>query len=252
MQQSDRLGAILERLSSDGSVSVVDIATALEVSTATIRRDLRLLEEQHLLGRTHGGAVPQGVLYELPLRYKSTRQPEQKLRIAREAATRVLEGWAIGLTGGTTTTEVARALVDRARLTVVTNALNIASELAVRPNLKLVVTGGVARPESYELVGPIAEASLQGLNLDVVFLAVDGISPDAGLTTHHEIEAGTNRVLMERARRVIVVADSSKIGRVTFARICDLAGVDELITDDGADREAIAAVEAGGVPVTIV
>jgi DeoR family transcriptional regulator of aga operon len=252
MQQSERLGAILERLSSDGSVSVVDIATALEVSTATIRRDLRLLEEQRLLGRTHGGAVPQGVLYELPLRYKSTRQPEQKLRIAREAATRVLEGWAIGLTGGTTTTEVARALVDRSRLTVVTNALNIASELAVRPNLKLVVTGGVARPESYELVGPIAEASLQGLNLDVVFLAVDGISPDAGLTTHHEIEAGTNRALMERARRVIVVADSSKIGRVTFARICDLAGVDELITDDGADREAIAAVEAGGVPVTIV
>jgi DeoR family transcriptional regulator of aga operon len=252
MQQSERLGAILERLSSEGSVSVVDIATALEVSTATIRRDLRLLEEQRLLGRTHGGAVPQGVLYELPLRYKSTRQPEQKLRIAREAATRVLEGWAIGLTGGTTTTEVARALVDRPRLTVVTNALNIASELAVRPNLKLVVTGGVARPESYELVGPIAEASLQGLNLDVVFLAVDGISPDAGLTTHHEIEAGTNRALMERARRVIVVADSSKIGRVTFARICDLAGVDELITDDGADREAIAAVEAGGVPVTIV
>jgi DeoR family transcriptional regulator, aga operon transcriptional repressor len=252
MQQSERLGAILERLSSEGSVSVVDIATALEVSTATIRRDLRLLEEQRLLGRTHGGAVPQGVLYELPLRYKSTRQPEQKLRIAREAATRVLEGWAIGLTGGTTTTEVARALVDRPRLTVVTNALNIASELAVRPNLKLVVTGGVARPESYELVGPIAEASLQGLNLDVVFLAVDGISPDAGLTTHHEIEAGTNRALMERARRVIVVADSSKIGRVTFARICDLAGVDELITDDGADREAIAAVEAGGVSVTIV
>jgi DeoR family transcriptional regulator of aga operon len=252
MQQSERLGAILERLSSEGSVSVVDIATALEVSTATIRRDLRLLEEQRLLGRTHGGAVPQGVLYELPLRYKSTRQPEQKLRIEREAATRVLEGWAIGLTGGTTTTEVARALVDRPRLTVVTNALNIASELAVRPNLKLVVTGGVARPESYELVGPIAEASLQGLNLDVVFLAVDGISPDAGLTTHHEIEAGTNRALMERARRVIVVADSSKIGRVTFARICDLAGVDELITDDGADREAIAAVEAGGVSVTIV
>jgi DeoR family transcriptional regulator of aga operon len=252
MQQSERLGAILERLSSDGSVTVVEIATALEVSTATIRRDLRLLEEQRLLGRTHGGAVPQGVLYELPLRYKSTRQPEQKLRIAREAAARVLEGWAIGLTGGTTTTEVARALVDRPRLTVVTNALNIASELAVRPNLKLVVTGGVARPESYELVGPIAEASLEGLNLDVVFLAVDGISPEAGLTTHHEIEAGTNRALMGRARRVIVVADSSKIGRVTFARICDLARVDELITDDGADQEAIAAVEAGGVPVTIV
>ena len=162
MQQSQRLAAILERLSVDGSVGVVDIARELDVSTATVRRDLQLLESQRLLGRTHGGAVPQGVLYELPLRYKSTRQPEEKRRIAREAASRVADGWAIGLTGGTTTTEVARALVDRPHLTVVTNALNIAAEIAVRPNLKLVVTGGVARPESYELVGPIAEASLRG------------------------------------------------------------------------------------------
>jgi DeoR family transcriptional regulator of aga operon len=242
MQRAERMGAILERLSADGSVSVADIATELDVSAATVRRDLRLLEDQRLLGRTHGGAVPQGVVYELPLRYKSARQHQQKLRIAREAASRVTDGWAIGLTGGTTTTEVARVLVDRRRLTVVTNALNIASELAVRPNLKLVVTGGVARPESYELVGPIAEASLEGLNLDMVFLAVDGISPDAGLTTHHEIEAG----------HVTVVADSSKIDRVAFARICPLADVDELITDAGADRAALAALRDGGLVVTTV
>ncbi len=252
MQQAERLGAIMERLSLEGSVNVVEIARELEVSSATVRRDLRLLEDQRLLGRTHGGAVPQGVLYELPLRYKSTRQPEQKRRIAREAATRVLDGWAIGLTGGTTTTEVARALVDQPRLTIVTNALNIASEIAVRPNLKLVVTGGVARAESYELVGPIAEASLEGLNLDMVFLSVDGISPDAGLTTHHEIEAGTDRALIDRASRVTVVADSSKIGKVAFARICQLADVDELITDDGADPAAVAAIEDRGVTVTTV
>lgn len=252
MQQAERLGAIMERLSLDGSVNVAEIARELEVSSATVRRDLRLLEDQRLLGRIHGGAVPQGVLYELPLRYKSTRQPEQKRRIAREAATRVVDGWAIGLTGGTTTTEVARALVDQPRLTIVTNALNIASEIAVRPNLKLVVTGGVARAESYELVGPIAEASLEGLNLDMVFLSVDGISPDAGLTTHHEIEAGTDRALIERASRVTVVADSSKIGKVAFARICQLADVDELITDDGADPGAVAAFEDRGVTVTTV
>ena len=113
MQQPERLGRILERLSTDGAVSVAEIAASLDVSAATIRRDLRLLESQRLLGRTHGGAVPQGVLYELPLRYKSTRQPQEKLRIAREAAIRVLDGWAVGFTGGTTTTEVARALVDR-------------------------------------------------------------------------------------------------------------------------------------------
>jgi DeoR family transcriptional regulator, aga operon transcriptional repressor len=252
MQRPERMGAILERLSIDGSVSVADIASELAVSPATIRRDLRMLEDQRLLGRTHGGAVPQGVLYELPLRYKSARQPEEKLRIAREAASRVADGWAIGLTGGTTTTEVARVLVERSRLTVVTNALNIASELAVRPNLKLVVTGGVARPESYELVGPIAEASLEGLNLDMVFIAVDGISPEAGLTTHHEIEAGTNRALLQRARYVTVVADSSKIGRVAFARICALAEVDELITDTGADPVAQAALRDAGLTVTTV
>jgi DeoR family transcriptional regulator of aga operon len=252
MQQAERLGAILERLSADGAVSVVATAHSLDVSAATIRRDLQLLEEQRLLERTHGGAVPHGVTYELPLRYKTARQPEQKRRIALEAARRVRDGSAIGLTGGTTTTEVARALVDRAQLTVVTNALNIAAEIAVRPNLKLVVTGGVARAESYELVGPLAEASLQGLNLDMVFLSVDGISPRAGLTTQHEIEAGTDRALMARAQRVVVVADSSKLDRVAFARICELADVDELITDGGADVAAVTAIQEAGVQVTIV
>lgn len=252
MQQPERLGAILERLSADGTISVAELAQSFDVSAATIRRDLRLLESQRLLGRTHGGAIPQGVLYELPLRYKSARQHQEKLRIAREAASRVLDGWAVGLTGGTTTSEVARALVERQRLTVVTNALNIASELAVRPNLKLVVTGGVARAESYELVGPIAEASLEGLNLDIVFLAVNGISPAAGLTTHHEIEARTNRALVGRARQVIVVADSSKLGAVAFARICELADVGELITDDRADPETLATLEESGLVITTV
>ena len=101
----------------------------------------------------------------------------------------------------------------------------------MRPNLKLVVTGGVARPESYELVGPLAEATLSGLYLDIVLVGVDGIAARAGLTTHHEVEAHTNRALIARARRVVVVADSSKIGQVAFARICGLDPVDELITD---------------------
>ena len=231
---------------------MADIASELGVSGATVRRDLHLLESQRLLARTHGGAVAQGVLYELPLRYKGARHQTEKLRIAREAAALVGEGEAIGLTGGTTTTEVARALADRQRLTVVTNALNIASELAVRPNLKLVVTGGVARAESYELVGPIAEASLGGLNLDLVFLGVDGISARDGLTTHHEIEAHTNRALIDRARRVVVVADSSKIGRVAFARICEVDLVDALITDEAADRDALAVLEERGIQVTTV
>jgi DeoR family transcriptional regulator of aga operon len=252
MRQAERVGAILEQLSERGSVSVADLAAELSVSPATIRRDLELLDDQRLLTRTHGGAVAQGVLYELPLRYKSARHQEEKRRIGLEAATRVADGEAVGLTGGTTTTEVARVLVERQRLTVVTNALNIASELAIRPNLKLVVTGGYARSESYELVGPLAEQSLAGLNLDVVFLGVDGIASETGLTTHHEVEAHTNHALIERAGRVIVVADASKIGRTAFAQICPVERVHELITDAGADRDELARIAEAGVAVTEV
>jgi DeoR family transcriptional regulator of aga operon len=143
-------------------------------------------------------------------------------------------------------------LVERQRLTVVTNALNIASELAIRPNLKLVVTGGWARSESYELVGPLAEQALAGLNLDTVFLGVDGISFEAGLMTHHEVEAHTNLALIERARRTIVVADSSKIGRTAFARICPIERVHELITDVEADPATLDAIREAGVVVTTV
>jgi DeoR family transcriptional regulator of aga operon len=246
MRQADRLSSVLERLSGNGSVGVGDLAGELGVSPATVRRDLRLLEDQHLLTRTHG------VLYELPLRYRSARHGEQKLRIAREAAARISEGTAVGLTGGTTTTEVARALVATPRLTVVTNSLSIASELAVRPNLKLVVTGGVARAESYELVGPLAESSLAGLNLDVVLVGVDGISARAGLTTHHEVEAHTNRALIDRASVVIVVTDSSKLGVVAFAQICELGRITEVITDEEAPPAAVRELTAEGVQVTTV
>src|SRR5213082_93650 len=240
MRQTDRLAAILERLSETGGVGVSDLAQELATSPATVRRDLRLLEQQRLLSRTHGGAVAHGVLYELPLRYRGARHGEEKRRIASAVAEGVDEGMVVGLTGGTTTTEGARALGEMRRLTIVTNSLSIAAELAVRPNLKLVLTGGVARPESYELIGPLAEASLSGLNLDLAIVGVDGISATAGLTTHHEAEAHTNRALIERARRTLVAADNSKIGQTAFARICGADRVHELITDSVADATELA------------
>lgn len=252
MRQTDRLASILERLSENGGVNVTDLAREFAASPATVRRDLRLLEQQRLLSRTHGGAVAHGVLYELPLRYRGARHGEEKRRIASTAAERVDEGMVVGLTGGTTTTEVARALSEMRRLTIVTNSLSIAAELAVRPNLKLVLTGGVARPESYELIGPLAEMTLAGINLDVAIVGVDGISTAAGLTTHHETEASTNRALIGRAGRTIVVTDSSKIGRATFAQIVDAGAVEELITDTRADEDEVARLREVGVTVTMV
>jgi DeoR family transcriptional regulator of aga operon len=251
MRKAERFGRILELLAGDGSVAVGDLARDLGVSEATIRRDLHALDEQRLLARAHGGAVAHGTLYELPVRYRTGRQREEKQRIARAARERVPEGAVVALTGGTTTTEVARAIADRG-LTIVTNALNIAAELAVRPNLKLIVTGGVARSASYELIGPLAEAALEGLNVDLAFVGVDGLDARAGLTTHHEMEAAVNHALIERARRAIVVADSSKLGQVALARICVLSDVDELITDAAADPALVAELEAGGLAVTTV
>lgn len=252
MRQEERLGLILDRLSKKGTVGVAEFAAELGVSTASVRRDLELLEEQHLLSRTHGGAVANCLAYELPLRYRGGRQKEEKRRIAAVAVSRLGDGaFSLGLTGGTTTTEVARALANHTGLTIVTNALNIASDLAMRTNLKLIVTGGTARSESYELVGPLAEASLEGLHLDLAIVGVDGISAEGGLTTHHDVEAHTNRALIEHARRAIVVADGSKVGRMAFARICPAARVDELITDSSANPEELQKLRDAGITVTI-
>ena len=119
-----------------------------------------------------------------------------------------------------------------------TNALNIASELAIRRNVKLLVTGGVAGSETYELVGPIADRAVVDLHLDIVFIGTDGLTADAGLTTHHEIEAHTDRAIMDSAAKVVVVADSSKLGRIAFVQISPIAVVHELVTDDEANARA--------------
>jgi DeoR family transcriptional regulator of aga operon len=250
VRRAQRLDGILAQLARAGSVSVRELTETLGASPATVRRDLQLLEEQKLLSRSHGGAVGNGVLYELPVRYRSGRQAAEKGRIADAAVGRIGDAQTVGLTGGTTTTEVARRLRERS-LTVVTNAVNIASELVISETIRLVVTGGVARSQSYELIGPLAERTLEGLNVDVMFLGVDGVSA-GGLTTHDEVEAQTNRKMVERAARVIVVCDSSKIGRSALSSICSLQEVDELITDAAAPAKQLDGVRAAGVEVVQV
>ncbi|CAI9408707.1 DeoR/GlpR family DNA-binding transcription regulator [Nocardioides sp. T2.26MG-1] len=252
-RRQERLEHVIALLADGREVTVAELVEKLSVSSASVRRDLELLEQRRLLVRTHGGAVgAPGVSYELPLRYRSAARVEQKRAIAREAATRVGERAIVGLTGGTTTTEVARALSAGGEITIVTNALNIASEVVVRPTVKLVLTGGVARDRSYELCGPLAERTLGEVHLDLSFVGVDGLSAGAGLTTHDEVEAKTNLVLLQRASTVVVVADSTKLGRAAFARICGLDAIDEVITDDGADPAQVHALREAGVAVTVV
>jgi DeoR family transcriptional regulator, aga operon transcriptional repressor len=253
MRQEDRLGRILQQLNQHGSVGVTGLAAELDVSEASVRRDLHLLEEQKLLTRTHGGAVASGVLYELPMRYRGGQHYDAKRAIALQATELVgAEVTSVGLNGGSTTTEVARALASRPGLRVVTNALNIASELAVRSNIELVVCGGSARAESYELVGPLAELTLANINLDVAIIGVDGVSATAGFTTHHEVEAHTNRALVRTAEQVIVVADSSKISRRGFAKIADISAASAIVTDAQISARDVAELERLGPKVYVV
>ncbi len=261
MSRYRRLNDLLELLAADGQLTVQRAAGALGVSAATVRRDFDDLAAQQMLTRIRGGAVARGVTYDLPLRYKTERHPTEKHRIAAVAAAMVRPGQVAGLNGGTTTTEVARALAVRAdlqsgdplapALTVVTNALNIGAELAVRQHIKIVVTGGVARPQSYELTGPLATGVLEQVALDVVILGVDGIDAEAGATAHHEGEASINRMMTQRAHRVIVAADSSKAGRRAFARICAADEVDVLVTDPGIGADQSARLIDAGVQVVL-
>jgi DeoR/GlpR family transcriptional regulator of sugar metabolism len=264
MQRPTRWTALLDMLAGDGRVEIDSASERLGVSPATVRRDLDELASQQLLVRTRGGAVPTSVSYDLPLRYKLTRRPDEKHSIASAAAGIVVPGSVVGLNGGTTTTEVARALALRADLrddggdgdgnpiTVVTNALNIAHELAVRPHVKLVVTGGVVRSQSYELTGPLAMPALERLALDLTILGVDGISAADGATTNNETEAAVNELMAQRARTVVVVADSSKLGRRAFARICPIERVDILVTGATGDGRLIAELRDAGVDVMTV
>lgn len=258
MDRYARWNALLELLTHSGRITVEDAAATLHVSQATIRRDFEQLAQQQMIIRTRGGAVANGVSYDLPLRYKTAKRSAEKQRIGAAAAALVSPGMVIGLNGGTTTTEVARALAVRpelnkgtegAQLTVVTNALNIANELLVRSRMKIVVAGGVVRPQSFELVGPLGGALLREVTLDLVLLGVDAIDVTLGAAAHHEGEAAMNSLMVERARRVVIIADSSKLGGHAFARICPIDRIGTLVTDSSVDPEAVVAVEAAGIHV---
>lgn len=259
MNRHERLGALLTLIIDREQVRVDEVAAELSISPATVRRDLDTLADQQLVVRTRGGAAAHPSTADLPLRYKAARSGAQKARIAAAAAAMVSPGQVIGLNGGTTTTEVARELAVSTRLrthegppaVVVTNAVNIAAELAVRPHLRVVLTGGVVRPLSYELTGPLADLLLGQVSLDLLFLGVNAFGAQLGAAAHDDGEAAIGAALAARARQVVVVADASKLGRSAFARIIGTDQVHTLITDDAADAQVVAAVRAAGVEVIL-
>ncbi|HEY0188131.1 MAG TPA: DeoR/GlpR family DNA-binding transcription regulator [Cellulomonas sp.] len=252
-KRSDRMLAVLTLLEHGETVGLAHLTETLGVSAATVRRDLADLEEQGLLVRTHGGARAVDARAEVPVRLRDTRYREAKQGIARRVALMIPTGpYSVALSGGSTTAEVARVLATRPDLAIVTNALTTAMQLVSRPNLKVIITGGVLRSSSYEAVGVIAENTFNAVNVGTAVLGTDGISAAGGATTHDDTEARTNHTMVTHAQRVIVAADGSKVGRVTLAKMADLSEVHVLVTDSSADPEALEQIRAAGVEVVVV
>ena len=253
--RASRWSIMLDRLATAGRLGVGEAADLLGVSEATIRRDFSELAKRQLVARNHGGVVATSVAYELPYRYRSSRADEDRARVADAAAGLVRAGQVSGLNGGTTTTATSRAITARddlasdGEITIVTNALNIATEAVLRPHVQCVSLGGVARPESYEVTGPLALLVLQQLWLDVAIVGVNGLSAREGATCRHEEEAAIIRAMIERSKQVICVATGEKLGMRTFASICPAERIDHLVTTVGADPAEVDALRDAGVEV---
>ncbi|HYK51205.1 MAG TPA: transcriptional repressor AgaR [Terriglobales bacterium] len=252
MLNEERRRAILDMMQHDGRVLVADLAQQFQTSQVTIRKDLEILHVRGLVHRTHGGALPmrQGALEDPTLREKEKLYRKEKLSIAIAAARLVAEGQVVILDSGTTTTEIARALRNFKNLTIITNAVNIAAELA-NSSLEIILTGGTVRKNSFSLVGPIAEETLRRLSADILFLGVDGFDVQYGLSTPNLQEAKVNRVMVEIAKRTVATCDSSKFGRRSLSLIVEPSALHHVITDHGIPKTDMKALKRAGVEVTL-
>ncbi|MTI87806.1 MAG: DeoR/GlpR transcriptional regulator [Balneolaceae bacterium] len=228
----ERRDKIIQKIQNEGAVKVDQLSEEFNVSTVTIRNDLDFFENKGLIDRTYGGALIRNNVYNDPsIEEKKKINVEEKKRIAEYAAGLVNDGESIILDSGSTTREIALRLKDKMDLTVMTNALNIGLELAGASGLDTMLTGGVLRDKSYSLVGPEAERTMKNYYFDTLFLGVDGMDVEHGLTTSNPLEAQLNRIMVERANKVIAVTDSSKFGRYSFSCICELDAIDSIVTD---------------------
>ncbi|MCF7805478.1 MAG: DeoR/GlpR family DNA-binding transcription regulator [Candidatus Marinimicrobia bacterium] len=228
----DRRDEIVRLLNKNGKVKVEELSKQFDVSSVTIRNDLDYLEKKGIVHRTYGGALIRDIVaYDSSLTEKQKLHAEEKRKIGIKAAELIHDGESIILDSGTTTRQIAVNIKEKQGLTVLTNAINIAVELAGLENITVMLTGGTLRKKSYSLVGPEAEHALTNYFFDKLFLGVDGFGLDSGLTTPNPLEAQLNRLMVQMANEVIAVTDSSKFGRRSFSFICELDGIDQIITD---------------------
>lgn len=256
LMRAERRRKILELIEQDGQVSVAQIVALFDVSDMTVRRDLADLEREGLLRRVHGGAMSSlGRSYEPPYLLRTTENLHPKKAIGRAAAAMIHDGDSVAFDVGTTTLEIARHLNGRHNLTIVTASLQIASEIAARfaldSDVRLILTGGVVRSRELSMVGEFAVRVYQDLHVDKAFVGIGGISLQDGLTDYNLEDSLVKRAMIATAAQVVVVADGSKFGRTTFARVAALSDVDMIVTDHQAPAPVLDALRAMGIEVIV-
>lgn len=248
----ERHSIILELLREFGKVDVADLSSKLKVSAVTIRKDLDLLEEKKLLYRTHGGAIlADPYIATRKVSEKEKLRPEVKRRIGLKAVELFSPQDALIIASGTTVQAFARC-IENMKLTVITSAMNVAMELLDKPDIEIIQLGGIIRHSSASAVSEYAIRMLDNFSCSKLFLGVDGIDPEYGLSTTHIQEACLNQAMIAAATKTIVLADSSKFGRRGFSKICNMSDIDWVITDSGISPKMLEAIEEQGVKVTIV
>lgn len=254
--QEERQRKILEIVGRDGKITIGQICSLFDVSEMTARRDLRMLDRRGLLRKVHGGAVSSlGRSYEPPFETRAIKHAELKRAIGRRAAELIYDGDSIALDVGTTTLEIVPGLVDKRNLTIVTNCLQVAnavvSTLSLEVDARLIITGGIVRPRELSMIGSIAQQVYEDLHVDKAFLGIAGISLSDGLTEYNLEDTFIKHILLRSAREKIVVADSTKFGHTTFAKVCDLNAIDKIVTDEFAPPNLVKEIERLGIEVIL-
>ncbi|MGX5818896.1 DeoR/GlpR family DNA-binding transcription regulator [Chitinophaga lutea] len=252
MNITERHQAILQKLQENGKVDIQELSESLQVSGVTIRKDLKLLEEKKLLFRTKGGGSTQNpYTIERPINEKELIKAEEKKKIAKAAMHLVGDSDSIIIGSGTTVFELARSLHPIQHLTVITPALKVALELCNRPYVDVLQIGGLIHQNSSSAAGSFAERLLEDISCGVLFIGVDGIDPEFGLSITNLAEASLNMKMISLAQTVVIMADSSKFDRRGIGRICSLEQVDYIITDALVAPETVRMLTERGVKVII-
>ncbi|ULL17970.1 DeoR/GlpR transcriptional regulator [Paenibacillus sp. H1-7] len=249
----ERRSKILNVLKTQGKITIQDIMDKFHCSEATARRDLDVLVKTEAVIRTIGGAQFEGIpgIREASFHEKRQLLWVEKEAIAAKAASLIEEGDVIGLTGGTTTYLIAKEIKGRKNITVVTNAVNIAMELADSDGVQVVLTGGVMRKNSFELCGPLAESIVESLNIGKMFMGADGFALEQGVTTYSELEAQIGRMLIKRSIRTYAVVDHSKIGRASLFSIAPLTSLYGCVTNEAPGKELADALALANVELFV-